>query len=220
MLSTAANASPNISSQPVLLGSLSILNRAISGLSSFISFGRLSTTAPAAPTTAPMQPQAETGAPPVTTRPETPLPVGHSCGSSLGSRLFSRVSTGSRLLPAHSFIPGLLQSSNPILTAVQCLKQPMSDPNSALTNPIIGQEELAGEDYTRSSPMETGAEDVSPTSSSGVKGALERNVSSLLEAIEGEPAADKAASKEADKVFMDKAKVRSLLLTCTVFMSF
>ena len=109
-------------------------------------------------------------------------------------------------MPAHSLIPRLLHSSNPILTAVQLLEQPMSDPQSPLTNPIIGQEELAGEDCTHSSSMETGAEDVSPTSSSGVRGALERNTSSLLEAIEEEPAADKAAKEEADQ-----PKVQSLL---------
>jgi hypothetical protein len=204
MLSTAANASPNISSQPVLLRALSSLERATSGLSSFISFRRLSSAAPAAPTAAPMQPQADIGPPPVTTSPETPLPVSHSSGSSLGSRLFSRVSAGSRLLPAHSFIPGLLHSSNPVLTAVQRLKQPVSDPSSPLTNPIIGQEELAGEDCTHSSSMETGAEDVSPTSSSGVRGALERNTSSLLEAIDEVPAAEKAAGEEADQAFLEK----------------
>ena len=204
MLSTAASAFPNITSQPVLLRALSILKRAISGLSSFISFGRLSLTAPEAPTTAPVQPQADTGPLLVTTPPETPPPVSHSSGSSLEPRLFSRGSAESRLLPAHSLIPRLLHSSNPLLTAVQRLKQPMSDPSSHLTNPIIGQEELAGEDCTCSSSMETGAEDASPTSSSGVMGALERSTSSLAEAIEEEPAAEKAAREEADKAFLEK----------------
>ena len=87
---------------------------------------------------------------------------------------------------------------------MQRLKQPVSDPSSPLTNPIIGQEELAGEDCTHSASMETGAEDVSPTSSSGVMGALERHMSSLAEAVEEEPAAEKAAREEADKAFLEK----------------
>ncbi len=99
-----------------------------------------------------------------------------------------------------TFIPRLRLSSNPILTAVQPVQQPMSNPNSPLTNPIIGQGDLAGEDYTRSSSMETGAGDASTTSSSGVKGLLETNTSSLGEAID---AADKTAKEEADKVFLD-----------------
>jgi hypothetical protein len=103
-----------------------------------------------------------------------------------------------------TFIPGLLYSSKPILTAVQPLQQPMSDPNSHLTNPIIGQGELAGEDYAHSSFMVTGTGDASPTSSSGVRGALEKNTSSLAEAIERESAADKAAKEEADKVLLEK----------------
>ena len=103
-----------------------------------------------------------------------------------------------------TFIPGLLFSSKPILTAVQPLEQPMSDPSSHHSNPIIGQEELAGEDYTHSSSMETGAGDASPTSSSGARGALEKNTSSLAEAIERESAADKAAREEADKVILEK----------------
>ena len=107
-------------------------------------------------------------------------------------------------MPAHSLIPRLLHSSNPILTAVQPLEQPMSDPQSPLTNPIIGQGELAGEDYTHSSSMETGAGDVSPTSSSGVMGAFKKNTCSLVEAIERESAADKAAREEADKVILEK----------------
>ena len=203
MLSTKADAFPNIVSQPVLLQSLSILKRAISGHSSFISFSRLSSTASAAAAAAAMQPQADTGSTPVTTPPETPLSVSHGSGSNLGSRLFSRVSAGSQLLPGHSFVPGLLHSSKPTLTAVQPLEQPMSDPSCHLTNPIIGQEELAGEDCTRSSSMETGAGDASPTSSSGVKGVL-KNISSLAEAIGRESAADEAARGEADKVFQEK----------------
>ncbi len=79
----------------------------------------------------------------------------------------------------------------------------MPDPNSPLTNPIIGQGDLAGEDYTRPSSMETGAEDASPTASSGVRGALETNTSSLAKAIEVEPAAEKAAKGEGDQVFLD-----------------
>ncbi|KAL0040643.1 hypothetical protein WJX79_000381 [Trebouxia sp. C0005] len=105
-----------------------------------------------------------------------------------------------------TFIPRLRYSSNPILTAVQPLQQPMSDPTSHLTNPIIGQEELAGEGYTHSSSVETGAWGVSQTSSSGVRGALEKNTSSLAEAIERESAADKAAKEEGDKVIMEKTK--------------
>ncbi|DBA74063.1 hypothetical protein WJX77_007836 [Trebouxia sp. C0004] len=104
-----------------------------------------------------------------------------------------------------TFIPGLLYSSKPILTAVQPLQQPMSDPTSHPTNPIVGQGELAGEDYGHSSSMETGAGDVSPTSSSEVKGALEKNTSSLVEAIERESAADKVAREKADKVFLEKS---------------
>ncbi len=103
-----------------------------------------------------------------------------------------------------TFVPGLLYSSKPILTAVQPLQQPMSDPTSHLINPIIGQEELAGEDHTHSSSMKTGAGDASPTSSSGMKGALEKNTSSLAEAIERESAADKAAREEADKIVLEK----------------
>ncbi len=103
-----------------------------------------------------------------------------------------------------TFVPGLLYSSKPILTAVQPLQQSLSDPNSHLTNPIIGQGELAGEDYTHSSSMETGAGDVSPTSSSGVMGAFKKNTCSLVEAIERESAADKAAREEADKVILEK----------------
>ncbi len=216
MPSTEADASPNISSQPVLLRSQSSLKRAMSGLTTFISFGRLSSSAPAAPAAAPTQPQADVGAPPVTTHPETPLSVSHSSGSILGSRLFSRVSAGSLLLPAHSFIPGLLYSSKPILTAVQPLQQPMSHSNSHLTNPIIGQGELAGEDYTHSSSIEVGAGDASPTSSSGVKGLLETNTSSLAEAIERETTADKAAREEADKVFLEKTnKPKVQACSCT-----
>ena len=67
----------------------------------------------------------------------------------------------------------------------------------------MGQGDLAGEDYTHSSSMETGAGEASPTSSSGVRGALERNTSSLAEAIEEEPAAEKAAKEEADNVFLE-----------------
>jgi hypothetical protein len=88
---------------------------------------------------------------------------------------------------------------------VQPVQQPMSDPNSPLTNPIIGQEELAEEDCTHSSSMETGAGDAFPTSSSGVRGAFEKNTSSLAEATEEEPAPDKAAKEEADKVFLEQS---------------
>ena len=88
-----------------------------------------------------------------------------------------------------AFIPALHSSSRPVLTAVQPLQQPMSDPNSHLTNPIIGQGELAGEGYTHSSSsMETGAGNASPTFSSGVRGAVEKKTSSLAEAIEEESA--------------------------------
>ena len=103
-----------------------------------------------------------------------------------------------------TFVPRLLYSSKPILTAVQPLQQSMSDPNSHLTNPIIGQGEVAGEDYTHSSSVETGAGDVSPTSSSGAMGALKKNTSCLAEAIKRESAADKAAREEADKVILEK----------------
>jgi len=102
-----------------------------------------------------------------------------------------------------TFIPALRSSSRPVLTAVQPVQQPMSDPSSPPTNPIIGQGELAGEDYMRSSSMETGVGDAFPTSSSGVRGAFENNTSSLAEAIEEEPAPDKAAKGEADKIFLD-----------------
>ncbi|DBB07390.1 TPA: hypothetical protein ACH3X3_008875 [Trebouxia sp. C0006] len=102
-----------------------------------------------------------------------------------------------------TFIPRLRLSSNPVLTAVQPVQQLMSDPSSHLTNPIIGQGDLAGEDCTHSSSMETGAGDASPTSSSGARGAFETNTSPLAEAIEEEPAADKAAKEEADNVFLE-----------------
>ena len=102
-----------------------------------------------------------------------------------------------------TFIPRLRLSSNPVLTAVQPVQQLMSDPSSHLTNPIIGQGDPAGEDCTHSSSMETGAGDASPTSSSGARGAFETNTSSLAEAIEEEPAADKAAKEEADNVFLE-----------------
>ncbi|DBA74054.1 TPA: hypothetical protein ACH3X1_010869 [Trebouxia sp. C0004] len=190
-----ADASPNISFQPVLLRSQARFKRAMSGLSAFISSGILSSTAPAAPATAPMQPQADTGA---------SFSASHSSGSNLGSRLFSRVSVGSRLLPAHSFIPGLLYSSMPTLTAVQPLQQPISDPDSHLTNSTIGQGELAGDEHTHPSSREAGAGDVSLASSSGLRGALVKNTSSLAEAIEREFAAEKAAMEEADKVFLEK----------------
>ncbi|KAA6416437.1 MAG: hypothetical protein FRX49_13584 [Trebouxia sp. A1-2] len=213
MLSTEADASLNISTEPVVLHSQSSLKRAIFGLTSFISFSRLSDlTASAAPAASPMQTQADTAAPPVTTPPETPLSVNHSSEASLGSQLFSKVSAGSRLLPAHSFIPGLLCSFKPTLTAVQPLEQPMFDTTSHLTNPIIGQEELAGEDGTHSSSVKFGAVDASPTSSSGVRGLLATNTSSLAEAIERESAADKAARQEADEVFLEKTNKPKALL--------
>lgn len=46
--------------------------------------------------------------------------------------------------------------------------------------------------------------DASPTSPAGARGAVKKNTSSLEEAIERQPAADKAAREEADKVFLDK----------------
>ncbi|KAA6416441.1 MAG: hypothetical protein FRX49_13588 [Trebouxia sp. A1-2] len=105
-----------------------------------------------------------------------------------------------------TFFPVLRYSSKPILTAVQPLQQPMSDPTSHLTHPIIGQGELAGEDYNHSSFTETDAGDASPTLSSGVRGALEKNTSSLAEAIQRESAAEKAAKEEADKLILEKTK--------------
>ena len=98
-----------------------------------------------------------------------------------------------------TFIPALRFSSKPILTAVQPLQQPMSDPSCHLTNPIIGQEELAGEDYTHSSSMETSAGDASPSFSSGAKKALQKNTSSLADAIEKESAADKVILEKTNK---------------------
>ena len=97
-----------------------------------------------------------------------------------------------------TFIPRLRLSSNPVLTAVQPVQQLMSDPSSHLTNPIIGQGDLAGEDCTHSSSMETGAGDASRA-----RGAFETNTSPLAEAIEEEPAADKAAKEEAENVFLE-----------------
>lgn len=101
-----------------------------------------------------------------------------------------------------TFMPALRFSSKPILTAVQPLEQPISDPSCHLTNPIIGQGELAGEDYTHSSSMETGAGGCLPNISCRGEGSLKAGP--LEEAIERQPAADKAAREEADKVFLDK----------------